>query len=366
MRRIVFHSNQISVRGSEVALYDYAKYNESILGNESIIVYGRARPDNDAGVIEKFKKSFPVHDYGDFSEVDELIRRTRADLLYCIKGGWPDGKISQLVPTMVHAVFPTKPREFHGSAFAFVSAWLAKTSSNNRAPAVPHIVKLPDINGDLRGELNLPKSATVFGCHGGNDSFDIRFVKNSIPAILSARDDVHFLFLNITPFITHPRVRFLPGTADMKYKVRFINSCDAMLHARALGESFGLACGEFSVRNKPVLTYAKSVQRNHIEVLGKKALLYDGPKSLKKLLLEFSKTEMAQKDWDCYSKLFSPENVMRQFDEHFIQHALRRGIAETSEIQLDWADKLACKAQAATLRWTKISRLWASGAYKRP
>ena len=34
---IVFHSNQLSLRGTEVAIYDYARYNEEYLGNNSII-----------------------------------------------------------------------------------------------------------------------------------------------------------------------------------------------------------------------------------------------------------------------------------------------------------------------------------------
>jgi uridine kinase/ribulose-5-phosphate 4-epimerase/fuculose-1-phosphate aldolase len=36
-----------------------------------------------------------------------------------------------------------------------------------------------------------------------------------------------------------------------------------MLHARKVGESFGLAPAEFSIRNKPVITYANSIERSH-------------------------------------------------------------------------------------------------------
>ena len=31
MKKIAFHTNQLSIRGTEVALYQYAKYNEEIL-----------------------------------------------------------------------------------------------------------------------------------------------------------------------------------------------------------------------------------------------------------------------------------------------------------------------------------------------
>jgi hypothetical protein len=35
---IAFLSNNLTLRGTEVALYDYADYNEKILGNKSIII----------------------------------------------------------------------------------------------------------------------------------------------------------------------------------------------------------------------------------------------------------------------------------------------------------------------------------------
>lgn len=36
--KISFHSNQLGLRGTEVSLFNYARYNEEVLGNESIII----------------------------------------------------------------------------------------------------------------------------------------------------------------------------------------------------------------------------------------------------------------------------------------------------------------------------------------
>ncbi len=36
--KIAFHSNQLSIRGTEVVLFDYAHYNKLLLGNESFII----------------------------------------------------------------------------------------------------------------------------------------------------------------------------------------------------------------------------------------------------------------------------------------------------------------------------------------
>jgi hypothetical protein len=125
--------------------------------------------------------------------------------------------------------------------------------------------------------------------------------------------------MNFTPFAQHERLIFLPGNSDISYKMQFINTADGMIHARGIGESFGLACGEFSIKNKPVMTYAMSPQRSHIEILGDKALLYKGRRDLEELLLSFNQRIQYEKNWDAYSEDFSPQAIMSKFDSVFIK-----------------------------------------------
>ena len=75
----------------------------------------------------------------------------------------------------------------------------------------------------------------------------------------------------------------------MEYKTKFINTCDAMLHARFEGERFGSTCGEFSLRNKPIITWHQSRERSHIEILGDKGLYYNSPQDLFDILTNFKK-----------------------------------------------------------------------------
>jgi hypothetical protein len=58
---------------------------------------------------------------------------------------------------------------------------------------------------------------------------------------------------------------------DMTFKTRFIQTCDAMLHASRSGETFGLFPGQFSIRNKPVITWAKGADPAHLDILQGKA-----------------------------------------------------------------------------------------------
>ena len=318
MKTIAFHSNQLSVRGTEVALYDYAHYSETLLGHRSLVVHHRLNPNNHPDALTKFSDRFEVLSYDHVDQLDDLLARHHVDLLYAIKAGKRDGLVSKRVPTMVHAVFPTSPGQVHGQSFAFISEWLSHECSNGVVPTVPHIVKLPDIDSDDREKLGIPPAALVLGCHGGKGSFNISYAVEAVNAILKKREDVYFLFLNIDPFVKHQRAIFLPGTTDYHEKLNFINTCDAMLHARLQGESFGLACGEFSVRNKPVISYANSKHRHHHWVLGDKGFYYHDTQSLIRIIDQLDPEELKKEQWDVYTPLYNPERCMGLFDQHLI------------------------------------------------
>ena len=324
---IAFHTNQLSERGAEIALYDYCLYNQQLLGNRSVVFYPRHAIGNDTSVVSRFARSFELVAYDHFAEVDDRILAMNLDLFYAIKGGNIDGVISKAVPSMIHAVFAQSPFEIHGSAYAFVSEWLALKCSAGLVPAVPHVVHAPCevLAGDLRHSLDIPPRAVVLGSYGGRGSFDLVFVREQvIPKALEQRSDLHFLFMNYDPFIDHPRVHFLPKSTDPAGKQAFVAACDAMLHARRQGESFGLACAEFSAQHKTILTYGDSPDRNHLYVLGSSALVYRTPDQLLRMLLNFHPDAVGPGPVDGYLR-YTPERVMDLFERHLIYPALQRG-----------------------------------------
>jgi hypothetical protein len=315
--KIGFHTNSLSFRGAEIAVFDYAFHNQALLQNESIIFY-KTTSKSEPEVVHKFKSHFKLIPYENIEQLAKLAEQEKLDLLYFIKSGERDGDIISNVPCAIHAVFPTKVKEFHGDRLAFVSEWLAKEYSNKKIPFVPHMIDLPDVEGDLRAELKIPQEATVLACYGGQDSFNLQFVQEIIIKVLDERKDLYFILMNINPFAKHERLLFLPGSTQIDYKMRFINTADGMIHARGIGESFGLACGEFSIKNKPVITYALSPQRSHIEILGSKAILYKGKVDLEAILMRFNRQAQYSQSWDAYSEHFSPQPVMQKFQEVFL------------------------------------------------
>jgi hypothetical protein len=328
--RIGFDAATFTHRGTHVAMFDYAIYNQSLLGNQSIIFYQGNSIQHAKGVLEKFQQHLQLIPYTDLNDLDRLAEKNKIDRFYFLKSGEKDHYLLPSLPNLIHAVFPKPMSEAHGSIYAYVSAWLAEECSNHRFPFVPHIITMPDVQGDLRSELNIPQEAKVFAYYGGSDSFNIPFVKNLIQKMVQQQNTIYFIFMNTPAFIQHHQAIFLEGNSDLSYKTKFIQTADAMIHARGIGESFGLACGEFSLKNKPVITYALSPQRNHLKALGDKALLYRGPKELSRIFLEFDPIWSRQQNWDCYSSLFSPAEVMKKFDAVFLQSDLSRPLPKPS------------------------------------
>ena len=123
-------------------------------------------------------------------------------------------------------------------------------------------------------------------------------------------------FVKRNIFRPYRNIIFLPPTLDIDRKVKFINTSDAFLHARRQGESFGMAIGEFSIKNKPIITWALSDEKSHIDILKEKSILYHNQNDLENILSNFQPDNNT--DWDCYSKVFNPTSVMKKFEEVFI------------------------------------------------
>ncbi len=326
--KIAFHSNQLGLRGSEVALYDYAHFNEELLGNQSIIVSPRDGAHSPLAV-EKFKARFEVIFYDSPSELEGIVKKHAIDVFYFIKSGRDDGLQAPGCKNVVHAVF--KHYYPHGDVYAYVSRWLAEKMSGGKSPFVPHMISLPEVDGDLRSELSIPADAEVYGSYGGEDSFD---VKCAVDAVLKAASDPDskkvFLFMNTrmkisTPFqyfrlkraLASRRIIYLPGTAEAEQKVKFINTCDAMIHARVSGETFGIAIGEFAYLGKPVITYyhPRTKDQCHYEILDKAGNYYSSRRELLRLI---ARKPHALKLCEKYRQEFNPQSVMQRFNDVFL------------------------------------------------
>jgi len=302
---ILFVENQFGLRGTSVALYDYAHYNESILGNVS---YVAAPADSDMAAKQKFVDRFGdrVLLYEDFQSFSNTVADLYSiDYAYIIKSGYVDGKTISGAKNLIHAVFVGT--ELHGNVYVAVSSWLGDKYGIG---CLPHIVSLPTyVDADFRSQLGIPEEAKVFGRYGGYNQFDIPYLSDAIQD--AAEKGAYFLLMNTAPLrASHPNILYLSPETDLNIKAAFINTCDAMIHGRTEGETFGLAVAEFLHQNKPVIANWECRDRHHIELMGDYGMYYRNCDDLKSLLNGFEKRDYNVKH---LVDQFKPEVIMNKF-----------------------------------------------------
>ena len=313
--KIAFHSSYLGFRGTEVALMDYAKGNQEILGNESLFLMPWREGGDQHPVAEQMRGIASLRFYRTAEEREGILKEEKADLFFCIKNGFNDGVFSRKVSTGIQAIF--RESEFHGDAYAYISQWLSDVMTYGKAPVAPWMIRLDENQENLRTELGISPEVCVLGRYGGDDSFDIPWVQQVVVETARKNSDISFVFMNTREF---PRtggvsnIRFLPATSDPFRKRAFINTCDAMIHGRMRGETLGLACLEFASTGRKVLTYSGSLELAHLGILGEAGLLYTNERELRELLKRPSDSFRHRQNFEH----FSPEPVMRQFQRVFL------------------------------------------------
>ena len=313
--KVAFHSLALTERGSEGAMLDYARLNRSVLGNESVLCLPDRTEFAVNPLLKKWMEEFPVILYREKNHLGRRLQKEGAELVYMTKPGPYDGFLVPGLKNCVHAQFLCD--EFHGDAYAYLSSWMSRVMTGRENSFVPFFVPRFVSEEDLRRKLGIPKGAKVFGRHGGWDTFNIPFARRAV--VEHARNCVgdHFVFLNTEPIRgseQFPNVHYLPATVDPVEKAKFLATCNAMLHARWHGETFGLAVGEFAVLGKPVITFSESREGAHLEMLGEKSLAYKCKEELLKILREFQPRTIRGTEYEKYS---DPKTVMDIFQSKF-------------------------------------------------
>ena len=315
---IAFYCNEMNLRGVANSTYLFALYNKKLLKNKSIIFYNKVNKFNKKVIINKFKKKFKTIGISNFTEIDNFKFKLKLDYIYVQKGGEKDSWQSNNIETLIHAIYPQKLNEVHGDSYVYISEWLSQKFSNNKIPFVPLIIPQNLSKNNLRKKLNIKKNHLVFGCHGGESSFDLKFVQDLINKIVKRDKNLFFIFLNINKFCNHSNIKFLKGSADETVVQKFVNSCNAMIYGRSLGESFGISCGEFASQNKPIISYRFNRHRAHRHNISDGQFFeYGSYKDLEKLLLNFKKLK-TNKNLNNKYKNYSKKRVMQIFKKNFL------------------------------------------------
>ena len=321
--KIGIHCDQFDGRGSGKVPLDYGLALQSHFGYTPIFITSAHSPNEGLLKINTKFKSIIYNNTNPIEikqSLEKIIDQEKLDYMYMVKSGQNDRKTPSNCKTGIHCVFlMTEP---HGTVYAGVSSWIARKF--NQTKFVPHIIKNINPTENLRHKYNIPNSAIIVGRCGGMDTFNVEFVKSAIKIVLEHRKDIYFMFLSTNKFIEHERVIFIPWVETEQEKFNFIHTADVMLHARHGGESFGLACGEFSIANKPVITWSGlgdnwPHDRNHIEILDDKVIIYNNEQELVDILFNIDHGFINSNTWDKYSQNYNETTVINKFKEVFLE-----------------------------------------------
>ena len=302
MNTISFYNHDLCYRGTTRAILAYAKsIQKSHPDTNLVYLFNKNSLNNRMGVGIEFLK-FGIELIGVDSHNDVISRSHDFDFLYYVSSQKPGS--SQWLQqascrTLLHQNGFQEPDHECASSFAYTSYWQSLYFTGGSAKTLPCIIEEPEIRctkQEAREWLGIPQNSLVVARHGGNDTWNLPFAGQVVEAVARSRQDVVFLFLGTTPFCALENVRFMPASHDRMTVERFLSAADVMLHARWEGETFGIACAEFLIRGKPIITWAGSRERNHILIAEGCAIMYNGPQDLHLILQNLDKQMLEEKE----------------------------------------------------------------------
>ena len=353
--KILLHSYAVTKRGDSISLLTYAKALKKFYDIECQIVFEKNNKNNSTEAIKNLiKQGLSLYSYDNINELNIHAEKNNIDLVYWIKSGENDGKYVKNCKNVIHAVFnQVSP---HGDKYAYVSEWLANAASKNYKNRikniyrnsknifndnfskysikntlectfsnlltpfefVPHIIDLPQSDISFRKKNGISDKAFIIGRIGGYTEFNIDFVKITVKKILEDDKNNIFFFVNTEPFIEHERVIFINNYIDENEKSSFISSCDMMLHARMMGETFGFSIAEALSLNVPVAACTIGNDKNHHFLLESTGLLYNNEEELFNIYLNVKNRYFHGFNLKDKVINYTPEKVAKKFKKVFL------------------------------------------------
>lgn len=265
--RLGLFLGQLGLRGTYQFVYQLAHVCETDLSHTVLLITHERQTLSEDVTAESqamFRSRFFVVFKSDRESLDDIARRYGLDLVYVSKWGLQDDLVTHTVPCIVQAIFDCGTP--HGDSYVAISEHM-KRKCGAACDVLPFCPDLVPAARSLRRDLGIPDDACVFGRHGGYDQFDIDYAQKAVADLAQSDDNVFFLFMNTRQFMpSSARVIFMPGDSSLQARSDFVHACDAMVHARSDGETFGLSCAEFSLANKPVIT-TPSGDQAHVAIL---------------------------------------------------------------------------------------------------
>ena len=147
MKTVAFYQPFMNERGTCVAMYDYAHFNQTLLGNKSFFIYDSLDKRNEAKGLKRICDNFDTYDIQcanydadnpqiRVSKLDEVLERNKADYIYICKSGYNDQIIPTKAKVLIQVVGMVDPKESHGDVWAYVSYFSNISQTNSLTKSI--------------------------------------------------------------------------------------------------------------------------------------------------------------------------------------------------------------------------------------
>jgi len=328
MLNLGFFNHTLCYRGTSKAIYNYMA--AILMAKENTCLYYiflKQEKGNRLGfalhLLELGVNILPVENYEQLINISSmfnfLYHVTSAD-----KSGLDWFKRIRSESTLIHQVGYQQPEYSLSRHFAYTSYWQSFFFTNGSASVLPYIISSPRLglqdHTKLRSVLGIPESALVLGRHGGSDTWNLPFASEAVERAVSQRSDLWFIYVGTPKFSSHERIIFLDSISSLHKLEYFFNACDAMIHARWEGETFGMACAEFLIRGKPIITWSESREQNHLFLAGRSVITYNTGEDLYTTLITINKNYIFHKSSlinHSQFEMYSPAQISNQISSLF-------------------------------------------------
>lgn len=338
--RVGFLDHAFSYRGTSRAILAYAEGLARYHDIYPSIYFLKDDSRNAWDLVKEIAKSglvdiVPVQSLKDIPKDLDWLYYVTADSpsrITSLRRQW----LSDRTHLFLHQVGFQEPTSLQdGDVHAYTSQWQSYYFTAGTELVLPYIIpsqyfepSSEDSHLFLRQKLKIPNNVLVLGRHGGPDTWNLPFANTAVSEALNQREDLYFIFLGTPPFCSHERAIFLPPAVASDDIISFIDACDAMIHCRWEGETFGLACAEFLARSKPIITWSNSRERHHIYMADRSCIFYEDLDDLLRLLSQkidrdFIHSKARQIPQGLISK-FSEEVIIPRFRDMLIREADQR------------------------------------------
>ena len=154
------------------------------------------------------------------------------------------------------------------------SKWISRGGVSTRSAVLPSPVMEPATDDNLRGFLNLPKTAIVAGFHQRVDDNSYSEIPLKIFAKLENENRFFLIMGGSRLYRTQAEslgltnVRFIEHDADPIAISRFLNTLDIFAHGRKDGETYGAVFAEALMHGLPCLAHRSTIDNAHKDTMG--------------------------------------------------------------------------------------------------